>query len=73
MTIYRCYFHEKDGATTKWQPIYSNSEADARLAALDVLRAHVHVEKLEVWQGSNRLFDIGRELLKSNGPVTPSR
>jgi len=47
MAIYRCYFHEKDGATTRWQPIYSNSEADARLAALDVLRAHVHVEKLE--------------------------
>jgi hypothetical protein len=66
MAVYRCYFHEKGGATTKWQPIYSESEAEARLAALDVLREHRHVEKLEVWQDAVRIFEIGREQLNSN-------
>jgi len=66
MSIYRCYFHDNRGVTTDWKPVYSDHEAEARLAALDVLREHWHVQKWEVWRESTCLFYVGRELLNSN-------
>jgi hypothetical protein len=66
MSVYRCYFHDKRGVTTDWQPVYSDNETDARLAALDVLRERRHVQKIEVWRDSAYLFCVGRELLNSN-------
>jgi hypothetical protein len=66
MSIYRCYFHDNRGVTTDWKPVYSDNEAEARLAALDVRREHRRVHKLEVWRDSTCLFYVGRELLNSN-------
>ena len=66
MSVYRCYFHDKQGVTTDWLPVYSDNEAEARLVALDILRERRHVQKLEVWRDSTCLFYVGRELLNSN-------
>ena len=66
MSVYRCYFHNSQGVTTEWQPIYGKDDAEARLAAFDVLRERRHVPKMEVWRDSTRLFYVGRELLDSS-------
>ena len=65
MHQYRCYFTDREGASSGWLPLQCESDGEAHDRALGLFAGRPLADKVEVWKGARITLSYSRRVMRS--------